>query len=62
MFRVAVGGVAIGHHEGLEIGHHGVAGGRFAADIGDRAGDQNRVDPCARRMSGKSETPGKKGE
>lgn len=45
MFRVAVGGVAIGHHDRLEIGHHSVAGGRFAADIGDSAGDQNRVEP-----------------
>jgi hypothetical protein len=40
---VGAGGVGVAHHDGLEIQHHGVARGGFAAHIGDGAGDQDRV-------------------
>jgi hypothetical protein len=40
---VAVGGVAVAHHNGLEVQHHGVARGGFAAHVGHGARDEHVV-------------------
>src|SRR5205823_13053451 len=50
---VGYGGVAVGHHDRLEIEHHGVARGRFAAHVGDGAGDEDGVDPALAQDFGK---------
>ena len=39
------GRVAVAHHDGLEVEHHGVARGGLAADVGHRPGDQHGVVP-----------------
>ena len=43
MFFIGQGGGAVGNHDRIKIEHHGVASGRFTADIGLSAGDQNVV-------------------
>ena len=44
---IAIGGIRVRHHDGAEIAHHRVARGRLAADIGDGAGHDHRVDATA---------------
>ena len=41
---VGIGGVAVRHHDHVEITHHGVARGRLAADIGECAGHRQGID------------------
>src|SRR5262249_8036073 len=44
MVLVGHGGVAVGHHDRLEIEHHGVKRRRIAAHVGYRAGDKIYID------------------
>jgi len=44
---IGQGGVAVGYHNDAIIEHHGIARRRFAADVGQRASDEQTFDATA---------------
>ena len=59
MFVVGQRCATVGHHHHLEVEHHGVARGRFAADVGLGAGNEHGIDVEAAQQPLK---PGRAGD